>query len=460
MSFRLKIVVWYGVVVLATLLAFRIATVGVIGARLREDFDASLDGEAAWVGKLIRDHRARNVPDAEIVGEIVERTRIAPRKEYIEVYDPDGAEYYRSANLAGATLRGLSSRPGEPVTVTFRGAPLRLLTRITDDFEVHVGYPTADLDAAVDELLASFLYLIPLALLLAVGGGIALLHRFVQPIRTMDRYAEEALALPLDRTLPPPPVERRDEIGRLLERIHAIVERMRESLRRAVGFSTLASHELRSPLAVLRAQIEDALRPDAGADELRTALASTYDEVLRLGSVVEGLLDLSTLQARTVPLDREPVDLGPFLAAFTEDARLLCESRDVRLVVDRRVDALVEADRSRLRQVLFNLVDNALKHVDDGGRIGIGLHLDEDHAVIAVQDDGEGIPPAALARVFDPFYRARGEAAVGAGTGLGLALVRWIVEAHDGTVDVQSRPGQGTRFTLRLPLADPPTGRP
>lgn len=456
MSFRLKVVLWYGAVVLVTLLAFRLATVGVIERSLLSDLDASLAGEAEWVGNLIRDYRRRNVPDEEIVAEITERSRLAPRKEYIEVYDPDGAEYYRSTNLETETLRVLVGEPGEPRTVPFRDAPLRLLSRRSDGLEVHVGYPMSDIEAALDEVLASFLYLIPLALLLAVGGGVVLVHRFVGPIRSMDRYAEEAVALPLDAELPPPPIERRDEIGRLLERIHGIVERMRESLRRAIGFSSLASHELRTPLAILRAQLEDALRPDADEEELRVALVSTYDEVLRLGSVVEGLLDLSTLQARTMRLDLAPVDLASYLAGFAEDARVLCEPRGVRLVVDRRVDAVVEADRSRLRQVLFNLVDNALKHVADGGRIAIGLHREEGHAVIAVADDGEGIAPAALARVFDPFYRARGEASAGSGTGLGLALVRWIVEAHGGTVDVESRPGRGTRFTLRLPLAEEP----
>lgn len=452
MRFRTKIVLWYGGVVLATLFVFRLASVGVIHELLESDLDDSLRAEARWVIRLVEDYRARGVPLAETVAEIAERSRLAPRKEFIEVRDEDGGVVFRSSNLEGDSLLHLARPPlSEPSDAALRGVPVRVLVADAPGLHVAVGYPLTDVDAAAENLLDSFLYLIPLAVLLAGVGGLFLASRFLRPIEAMERYADRVVALPLDEELPPVPAGSDDEIGRLLGRIHEVVGQMRESLRRAVGFSSLASHELRTPLAVLRSQMEEALRPDAPEEELRDVLASTYDEVLRLASTVETLLDLSKLQARTMRLETIPVDLASFLADFADDVRPLCESRDVDLVREVSASPMLDGDPARLRQVLYNLVDNALAHVSEGGTIRLVSEADEGWAVLVVEDDGSGIAPAELERIFDPFYRARESGREG--TGLGLTLVRWIVEAHGGTVRARSRPGAGTRITLRFPSA-------
>lgn len=452
MRFRTKIVLWYGAIVLVTLFAFRLASIGLIRELLFDDLDESLRAEATWVERLVRDQRARGIPDAEIVEEVAERSRLAPRKEYIEVRRPGGDVLFRSPNLEDASLRPLARPPlGEPSEARLRDTPVRVLVTGTPDLQVVVAYPVTDTEQVIESLVDSFLYLIPLAIALAAVGGFFLASRFLRPVEAMERYAERAIALPLDRDLPPPPAGSADEIGRLLARIHEVVERLRENHKRAIGFSSLASHELRTPLAVLRSQMEDALRPDASEEELRSVLASTYDEVLRLGSVVEGLLDLSTLHSRTLRLDRIPLEIASFLAVFAEEVGPLCESNEVRLRLGRTDEVVFDGDPSRLRQVLFNLVDNALKHIEPGGVVSLEAVAGDDHATVIVEDDGSGIPEAALARVFDPFYRAP-EGSAG-GTGLGLALVRWIVEAHGGAIEIRSRREEGTRVELRLPRA-------
>lgn len=455
-SFRLKIVLWYGLVVLATLVAFRLASVTVVRNSLYDDLDDSLRAEVDWVQTTLHGYRRRDLPDTEILDDIARRSRLSPRKEMIEIYDVRGRVYFRSPNLVGATLRSVSGKPpAEPVTIERPGgAPLRLLAARDSLFEVYVGYPTTDVDAAVDKVLGSFFVLIPLALLLVVGGGLLLLGRFVRPIRSLDLYAEDLLRTPLDDELPPPPTGPRDEIGRLVARIRDIVGRMRESLRRTLGFSSLASHELRTPLAVLRSQLEQALATEAGEEELRATLASTYDEVLRLGRVVEDLLSLATMQARTMKLDVQPIELGDFLADFAAEARLLCEERGIAFTLERSREATVPADPARLRQVLFNLLDNALRHTSPGGFVTLRLDRDDERAWIEMRDDGAGIPAADLPRVFDAFYRAQGSPRPTdrAGTGLGLTLVRWLVELHGGTVAVESAADRGTTFRIGLPL--------
>lgn len=450
MRFRTKIALWYGAIVLATLVAFRVASVGMIREMLDDELDDSLRAEARWVERLIRDYRARDIPDREIVTEIAERSRLSPRKEFIEVRDPTGRIVFRSPNLENASLHALARPPlGEPSDARLRNIPVRVLVADAPGLQVAVGYPLTDLEAALDNLVQSFLYLIPLAILLAGAGGYFLAARFVRPLVEMEQYADDVIALPLDRPLPAPPEAPGDEIGRLLGRIHDLVSRLRENLGRAIAFSSLASHELRTPLSVLRVQMEGAMHPDADVGELQDALDGAYDEILRLSSVVSRLLDMSTLQAGTFRLDLESVDLGPFLASFADDVRPLCESRSASIRTERRADPQVLADPSRLRQVLLNLLDNALRHVPEGGLVVLVVDVEDDWAIVRVADDGAGIPADRLERIFDPFYSVHERGRRGAG--LGLAFVRWVVEEHGGEVATESVEGAGTSITLRFP---------
>lgn len=453
MKFRTKLVLWHGAIVLVTLVAFRLASVGVIQQLLLNDLDDSLRAEARWVERLIRDYRTRGISEAEIVEEIAERSRLAPRKELIEVRDATGRVLFLSSGMESVSLHALARPPlGEPSDAMLRGVPLRVLVAEAPGLQVAVGYPLTDMESAIDNLVDSYLYMIPLAIALAGAGGFFLAARLLRPLEEMERYADRVVALPLDRDLPSPPSAAEDEIGRLLGRIHGLVSQLRESLRRAIAFSSLASHELRTPLAVVRVQLEGAMHPQAGMDELQDAVAGAYDEILRLISAVARLLDLSTLQAGTFQLDLERVEVGSFLHTFADEVLPLCESRGVSVVVECSANPIVQADRLRLRQVLFNLLDNALKHVSEGGRVAFGCDEDSEWAILRVEDDGAGIPAERLARIFEPFYS--GPEANRAGAGLGLAFVRWIVEEHSGNVKAESTEGSGTRITLRFRSAE------
>lgn len=456
LPFRIKIVLWYAAVLLLTLLLFRLVSVPVIRGSLYGEIDESLRAEAAWAGNLILEYRARRLPEEEIRLEIAERSGLSPRKEFIEIHGADGRIYFKSANLAEDRLSALHSDPfSEVVTVkSFRGHGLRLFALRRDEHTIFVGYPLTDIDAAIGDILSSFFYLVPLALVLAVGGGLFLVVRFVRPIGELERYAEDLVRTPLDRELPPS-TSRRDEIGQLMAGVHAIVEAMRASTRRALSFASLASHELRTPLAVLRSQLEGALgEKDTTPARERSIVASTYDEVLRLSRIVDDLLTLGTLEAQTFRLELEPVEVETLLAEFAEEARALCETKSIDFHFKAFATGRIEVDQSRVRQVLFNVLDNAIKHTPAGGHVELSSRLDDGQAVVALSDDGEGIPPESLPRIFDFFYSARPSGGPNGrpGAGLGLPLVRRIVEAHRGVIEVASRVGEGTTVTIRLPL--------
>lgn len=453
-SFRLKIVLWYSVVVVSTLIVFRFASEKVIRDSLYADLDNSLRGEVEWMHTLLEAYQTRDLPDEEIRKEIDTRSILSPRKEFIEIYDVAGAEYFRSPDLERDELRPLGQEAfREPITIPkFRERPLRLFARKDSLHEIYVGYPLTDINSAIDQISSSFVLLIPIALLFLFAGGMFLVSRFMQPLQDLNRYADELLQQPLDEELPKIAVRTKDEMGALITRINEVIEKMRGSMRQTLSFSSLASHELRTPLAVMRNQLESALRPEVGVEALHQTVASTYDEILRLNRIVDDLLSLSTMQAGTLKLQTDPHDLRAVLREFYEEAQLLAGEKSITVVLEENAEARVLLDVLRIRQLLFNLLDNAIKHTPPHGKILLSCVCAGNEAVLRFTDTGAGIPAAQLAKIFDPFYRAssRGTAQ---GAGLGLALVRWIVETHHGTISVQSELQHGTTFYIRLPLA-------
>ena len=267
-----------------------------------------------------------------------------------------------------------------------------------------------------------------LVLVLVVGGAVALLVAS----GVGAAYANRAL-VPIRQSL----------IGQ------------REALRRQREFAADASHELRTPLTVIRASVDDLERhPKQPVAAVGSALTDIRDEVDHLTSMVEDLLLLARSDSGAIELEQVPVDLGDVASSGASAMALLASERDVSLAVD-PIPAEVEGDPARLRQLVAILVDNAIRHAPRGSRVEVRVRTDGPDAVLVVEDEGPGIRPDDLPRVFDRFYRAPG--APGGGTGLGLAIAAWIVERHGGRIAAANRDNAGARFTVRLPLSRRPS---
>lgn len=264
----------------------------------------------------------------------------------------------------------------------------------------------------------------------------------------LDALHEERLA---ERLFYP---EADDEAGRLFAAINALLDRVDKTLegqRRFVGGIT---HDLRTPLTIIRGDIEVALMQERSAEAYRGVLASNLEEVERIGKLVEDLLTVSRGRRAELGLKVRGVDLNLLLHETREHYAKPAAERGVALSLHLEEEVEIEGDRDRLRQVLNNLVENALHYTPAGGRVELALFRDETEARILVKDTGVGIETADLPHVFEPFYRGAQREESHQGYGLGLAICRTITEAHGGTVRVESRvgPESGTTFYLRLPL--------
>jgi len=382
-----------------------------------------------------------------------------------------GPSFYRTTNLGTDTLARLFreqySVVDDSVTevreVRFHDDPARVARAANSRFAVYVGFPSTDIDDSLSRLRLSFLYLIPLALLVSILGGLWLARKALKPIENIADMARDIGARNLSQRIELPGRTDR-ELRELTETLNLMVARLESSFRQVTQFTSDASHELRTPLAIMKGEIEQARRHldehrMLDPEEARNTLESLMEEVIRVQRIVEGLLLLSRADDHRLPLEREPVNIYQFLDSLSEDGEILAEERGLKF--ERRFDGnakniVVHIDATRFYQVIMNLLDNALKYTPSG-TVTMFLERIPGAVQFGIEDTGLGISEDDLPKIFQRFYRTdearSGPRELGERSlGLGLAIVKSIVEAHDGRVAVESKKGIGTRFIIMLPL--------
>jgi signal transduction histidine kinase len=242
----------------------------------------------------------------------------------------------------------------------------------------------------------------------------------------------------------------------LVTTLNAMISRLETSFAGLRRFTADASHELKTPLTVLRADVERAMMESGHQTDRMIALEEALQEVRRMTDLVESLLTLARADEGRFDLHREPVELGPLVQEVYETALILGEAQGVTVNLPFTADVIVMGDRTRLRQLFLNLVTNAIKYTPAGGKVELGVGRHPDNVTFAVRDTGIGISAADFPHIFERFWRAdrvRSRMSERGGFGLGLAISQWIAQAHGGTLTASSRLGRGSLFTVTLPLA-------
>ncbi len=322
-------------------------------------------------------------------------------------------------------------------------------------YRVEVGTSGAASEATLRRVLGMLAVGLPLAVLAAVAGGFVLVRRALLPVERIALKAEEISQHNLSERLPV--VRSGDEIERLSVSLNHMIARLEDAILGSKQFVADASHELRTPLTVMRGELESLAQDVALHEETRETLGSVLEEVDRLSEIVEGLLALSRLDAGEAATERVRFDLGELAADTASQMSLLALDKGVSLTCEGRGSVAIEGDRARLKQVVVNLLDNAIKYTPRGGRVSLAVRSEDACAVLEVTDTGIGIPAEALSHVFKRFYRVDGSRSrEQGGAGLGLSIVKSICTAHGAQLEVMSEPGTGSIFRIRQPLATPP----
>ena len=305
------------------------------------------------------------------------------------------------------------------------------------------------------ETLATLLLIIglayPVTLAVASLGGLFLAGRALAPVSKItgmaSRISEENLSQRLDLNLPD------DELGRLAHTFDQMIARLDDAFRRQRQFTADASHELRTPLTIIKGRIDVSLQRDRDPDAYREVLLEVNEEVDHLIRLAGSLLTLTRADAGQIPLALDTIEIGEIVTGVFEQVQPAATAKGVGLQVEHGPPLTINADEDLILQLMLNLVDNAIKYTPSGGQVRANWALEEDKLLVSVKDNGVGIAPEHTANIFDRFYRVdSARSRTDGGVGLGLAISRWIAEAHGGEVLVESRPGAGSAFTIVLPM--------
>jgi len=379
----------------------------------------------------------------------------------MEVWSGDGALLYRD-ELLGARALGGPPQPGEGVDSYSErsikladGTPVRLVSKRhavegSPTF-IRIGFSEQPLWERFWQVVIGLVAGLPLALGLAGFGGYYLARHALSPIDRMARRAHEINAERLSARLD---IENPDdEIGRLASAFNETLARLERSFEQLRRFTSDASHELRTPLTAIRSVGEVGLRREGTAEDYRDVIGSMLEETGRLTRLVESLLAIARADANQITLVRTGIVVLPFVQEVSSLLEVLAEEKRQQLVIEGSETACVQADCAILRQILINLLDNAIKYSPAGGQIVVRVRSAPDQSVsIDVEDSGPGISLEHRDRVFDRFYRVdEGRSRDAGGAGLGLSLAKWGAEAHAGRLELSCPPQGGCVFRLLLP---------
>jgi heavy metal sensor kinase len=454
---------WYGSALALILVLFAVSLYLVMSRALREQVDASLDEAAAVAIRTLGEHRFGPFLIFEDLSQ--DFPEIALLDKFFQIFGPAGQVTIQSANIQSreiplsqpsfrASLEGHSTFE----SVQFEnGVPLRLLSvpiRQGDRLVniLRVGTSLQSTNRMLHRLLVGLYIASPLALLVSLGGGWFLAGRALRPVHAITKAAQRIAAGDWTQRIRTP--HSNDEIGQLASTFNDMIGRLEVSFRQIRQFSADASHELRTPLTITKGETELALRRPRQAEDYRVVLESNLEEIDRMSRIVDELLFLSRADLGEIKLKMVPVQLDDLVREIQQQAQVLGEERHIQTVLEDVEPVVVQGDDLRLRELLLNLLDNAVKYSQKGQTVELSLTVSGGQGKLVIRDHGIGIAPEDQERVFDRFYRtdeARAHAAKG--TGLGLSICKWIVEVHHGTIEMKSTTQGGSCFTVCLPLA-------
>ncbi len=395
---------------------------------------------------------------------------LKPVTKFIQVLDESGRIGKKSENLQHLqlpiTISALKNASQGKVTFETTNAlgeyPLRMVTVpvIRRRHIINIVQVATSLEQ-VEEVLKTLLLIlwitVPSALVVASLGGLFLANKALRPVDEITKTARMITSKSLNQRIKLK--KTKDEIGRLAETFNDMISRLGRSFKQIRQFTADASHELRTPLTILKGETEVGLRRRRRPEEYRKILTSNLEEVNHMSQIVDDLLFLSKADMGEVHLQKHHIDLTKLVSEVHTQAKMMAMAKDIEVHISNDADGVVIGDRLKLRQLLLNLVDNGVKYTPEGGEMRISLERDDGRFKLRVMDNGIGIAPEDQPHIFDRFFRVdKARSREAGGSGLGLSICKWIVEAHGGEITLESELGKGSIFTVTLPRATPDGG--
>ena len=448
---RKQLTAWYFLIVAAALIGFAIFALAVMRQSIYSTVDEQLEDHARALQSLIA-----NSDPAAVADELKKRGELQSGSQLFQVSDSSGHFVYRSRVMQQVGVP--AGRPDQSRTenAEYDGLPLRMMTTTAVagnlTLVVQVAEPMDDFLEAVERFRTAMLLGIPVLLLAAAAGGYWMSTRAMRPVREITRAAQAITPQDLSQRVAEP--QTGDELQQLAETLNNMLRRIETAVARITQFTADASHELRTPIALIRTRAEVTLDNPRTNDQYRSALREVLAESERTSALIENLMLLARSDTGSEVLHFERTDLCALARDASAQAQTLADAKQLAwkaVISDPPI--WVNGDAQSLRRLLLILVDNAVKYTPHGGSISLTVRSDGKHAEIEVHDTGIGISEADLPHIFERFYRAdKARSRDQGGTGLGLSIGRWIARAHGAEISAESSAGTGSSFIVRLPV--------
>jgi heavy metal sensor kinase len=478
-SLRFKLTLWYVLILGVLLISFSSFLYLTLSRSLYRDVDNKLRSLAELIAT--ESTSPLNKFGFGNIDQTLEASmNLKPVGKFIQVLDESGRIGRKSENLRNVQLpislqalrnasKGLISYE---TNRSFGNTPLRIITYPVKENNqvtkmIQVASSLEEVEDALNTLLIILLVTVPSILMIASLGGQFLANKALKPVDRITQAARMITSQNLNQRIQTLKVK--DEISRLADTFNEMISRLDQSFRQVKQFTADASHELKTPLTILKGEVEVTLRKKRTPHEYEQILVSNLEEINRMSKIVEDLLLLSKADIGEIRLNKEDINLNRFIHGLTEQMKILAQPKNIRIETSNHQEEIhVFGDALRMRELFINLIENGIKYTEEGGSILITLTKEAEtlanpstpsdkrvviFAKIIVADTGIGIAKDDQERIFNRFFRVdKARSREQGGSGLGLSICKWIVEAHQGGITVKSEPGKGSSFIVRLPL--------
>jgi heavy metal sensor kinase len=450
-SLKTRIAVWYISLSTLVLVFLGVALYLIISQSMMNERRALVIHDLERFKVVSERLQVRDV--AELLEEAEEEIPLKPADEFVQVFTQDGEMVAASSNLRGNKLsfrRSVGQNPASEIdTVPLSNGSDALsgmvqfnLNGVPHVVEIAVSLET--LRSIQRRLLITLLLAIPVAIVLSFVGGTLLARHAIGPLQRMTETAHRISADRLEDRISLASAD--VELKRLADSFNLMLDRLDQSFKQMRQFTADASHELRTPVAILIGESELAVNNLLDHEECKAALSSRREELQRMARIVDDLLTLSKFDFGQQTLLMKRLDLSDLVIEVCEQQRSQAKTKGVELHITNTVPVQIEGDSTRLRQMVRNILDNAIKYTPEGGKVTVSLRRSGGNEIeLVVSDNGIGIPASAIPHIFDRFYRVdQARTREQGGSGLGLSIVKQIVEAHGGRITVESKENEGT----------------
>jgi heavy metal sensor kinase len=459
-SIKFRFTIWYLLVLAVLLIALSAGVYFSLSRSLYRSLDRSLE---------LRSTQLRSIPAIlesirqgefqEQLGEII-ILYFYSGNQLVEVSAPGISislthEFISEAIAGSSSFATTQTAEGErvrlltvPINISILGPPPGI-----QPAALVIARSTKQIDQALAGLVRTLIIAVPLALILAAGGGLFLARRALKPVDKIAQTAREIGESDLSQRIN---VNTKDELGRLAATLNEMIGRLEKTFQRQKQFTSDASHELRAPLAVIEAESSLALQKERPSSDYQRSLEIISQESRQMSSLIDQLLTLARADAGKEQWNFTEVNLGKLITNLSTDVEILCQEKGLSFQLGQPQDLVVKGDEARLRELFMNLSDNAIRYTPSPGAVSVSLRREGQMAVVAITDTGVGIPAEDIPFIFERFYRVdKSRSRAEGGSGLGLAICKHIVEAHGGKIEAESQVGVGSTFSVWLPLQSP-----